>query len=163
MLELTGTPARVVRAPLRRPPVVTGHRFSVLGFPLRPGMGEGAVGSAIGQILAAAAGPEMAWIALEEDAGTPLARGFSGCPVWDHDAEAVIGVTVAADHTQGGRLAYLIPTAELARRWPPLTEVLRAAGYHRSVLRAFGHWDRSARGVQHQTMPGRYFPAGARR
>jgi len=30
---------------------------------------------AVGQVLAAAAGPEMAWIALEEDAGTPLFTG----------------------------------------------------------------------------------------
>ena len=158
VLELTGAPpAGVVPALLRRPPTLTGHRFSVLGFPFRPGMGEGAVVPAAGKVLAATAGPEMTWTALVEDTGTPLAKGFSGCPVWDDDAEAVVGITVATDHTDGARLAYLIPTAELARRWPPLIEALRASGYHRSALRAFGHWDRSVRGVQHQIMPGQYF------
>lgn len=61
----------------------------------------------------------MAWTAVLKDVGTPLARGFRGCLVWDKQAQAVVGVTVATDHAEGARQAYLLPAVELARRWPP--------------------------------------------
>jgi len=64
----------------------------------------------------------MAWTTLVVDSGTPLARGFSGCPVWVDDVQAVVGIMVATDSIPAARRAYLLPTSQLARLWPPLID-----------------------------------------
>ncbi|MGH3717840.1 MAG: trypsin-like peptidase domain-containing protein [Pseudonocardiaceae bacterium] len=90
------------------------HPFRVFGFPRRHDHGVWASG-----VLRArqAAG----WVQMESGpSGYPVEAGFSGAVVWDDEVAGVVGMTVAADARGDLRAAYLIPTEELIRAWPPL-------------------------------------------
>jgi hypothetical protein len=54
------------------------------------------------------------WIQLRTDPGEPdFEGGFSGTPVWDCEAEAVVGMAVAAGEIGGASTAFVIPIAEV--------------------------------------------------
>ncbi|ALG08340.1 trypsin-like peptidase domain-containing protein [Kibdelosporangium phytohabitans] len=98
-------PARV--PPMRRVPQPWTHEFRVLGFP--EGMSDGVWAS--GQLLGQQG---TQWIQLRgAPNGQPVVEGFSGTPVWDADAKAVVGMTVAADGHRDVSTAYLIPIEQV--------------------------------------------------
>src|SRR6266545_247610 len=95
--ELTDlAPAGAEPAPLRRRSMAAGNRYRVLAFP--PGAAEGVWtgGTILGPV-----GPSE-WVQLQ--AGVPrgpaLAAVPGGSPVWDDDAEAVVGMVVAHESVQ---------------------------------------------------------------
>jgi energy-coupling factor transporter ATP-binding protein EcfA2 len=92
------------------------HPFRTFGFPRRYDHGVWAAG-----VLRArqAAG----WVQMETSpSGYAIEAGFSGAAVWDDELAGVVGMTVAADARSDRRAAYLIPTEELIRAWPPLAD-----------------------------------------
>ncbi len=92
------------------------HPFRVFGFPRRYDRGVWVSG-----VLRArqAAG----WVQMEgSPSGYTVEAGFSGAAVWDDELAGVVGMTVAADARSDRRAAYLIPTDELIRAWPPLAD-----------------------------------------
>jgi hypothetical protein len=89
--------------PLRRVEQPWGHEFRVLGFPPRMTDGVWASGELRDR-------QGTGWVQLHGAAGgQPVGAGFSGAPVWDARARAVIGMTVAADADRSVSTAYVIP------------------------------------------------------
>src|SRR6266508_401883 len=141
VLRLAHVPESAVPAPLRRPPTLDGHRFSVHGFPLGPGGGY-ATG-----ILRGRRGPHGRWVQMEDvkTEGAAITEGFSGCPVWDVDLEAVVGTVVSKYQEEGAKIGSMIPVEEIERVWMPLSAWVR----WRLDLdpQAETHWLPRARGV----------------
>lgn len=54
--------------------------------------------------------------------GYSVIQGFSGTPVWDQHLNGVVGMVVEADRQAGLKAAYIIPTPQLIRAWPPLRQ-----------------------------------------
>ncbi|MEJ3652164.1 serine protease [Actinomycetes bacterium KLBMP 9759] len=89
--------------PLRRVDQLWGHTFRVLGFPAGMTDGVWATGAFRGQ-------QGTRWFQLQAAVGEqPIVEGFSGAPVWDEESGAVVGMTVATDHSGKTTTAYLIP------------------------------------------------------
>ncbi|MFE7272778.1 trypsin-like peptidase domain-containing protein [Streptomyces sp. NPDC057623] len=83
------------------------HRFRVLGFPATAEHGAW-IGGRLLDIVG------QGWIAMETDGtGHRIGPGCSGAPVWDEEAGAVIGMTVATDRGASATTSYLIPAAAL--------------------------------------------------
>ncbi|WP_281187809.1 S1 family peptidase [Glycomyces harbinensis] len=101
-------------APLAFPNGMRGHRFSAHGFP----EGERIAREATG-ILRGASGEFGNWVQLDADGmtGWAIGPGFSGAPVYDHEAEAVIGIVALRD---GHRSGHLLPNRYLSEHWPRL-------------------------------------------
>jgi hypothetical protein len=92
------------------------HPFRTIGFPRRYDHGVWAAG-----VLRArqAAG----WVQMETNpSGYAIEAGFSGAAVWDDELAGVVCMTVATDAHSDRKAAYLIPTEELIRAWPPLAD-----------------------------------------
>lgn len=94
-------PVTVTPAPLACPPSVSGHRFSVHGFP----RGEPPARQATG-VLGGASGPAGEWIQIESvrSTGWPVEHGSFGAPIFDHDAEAVVGIVALRDQHRSGHM-----------------------------------------------------------
>jgi len=92
-----------------------GHPFRAFGFPR--GYDNGVWAS--GRMLSREA---TGWLQIEDvkQTGYFIAPGFSGGPVWDETLDGVVGMTVAADTTQGIRAAFITPTGRLVVAWPQL-------------------------------------------
>ncbi|MGH3865783.1 MAG: trypsin-like peptidase domain-containing protein [Pseudonocardiaceae bacterium] len=111
---ISDPPAGVLPASLVAAEDFWSHPFRAFGFPRHHDHGVWASG-----VLRArqAAG----WVQMESGpSGYPVEAGFSGAAVWDDEVAGVVGMTVAADARGDLRAAYLIPTEELIRAWPPL-------------------------------------------
>jgi len=108
LLRLTGAvPRGVTVPPLRRVDQPWGHEFRVLGFPPRMTDGVWASGELRDR-------QGTGWVQLTGTPGGQLVEGgFSGAPVWDAQARAVIGMTVAADADRSVATAYLIPVEQV--------------------------------------------------
>jgi WD40 repeat protein len=143
ILRLHGDPpAEAGHPPLLRPPSMIDHRFRVHGFPA--GIGDA---WATGVIRGSTHGGH--WVQLEsvEVPGHRVERGFSGAPVWDEQAEAVVGIVVVTETDPAVQAARMIPIAALARLWPALEEhVGWRLRFEREELRR--HWEPKARGLK---------------
>ncbi|MFE2925949.1 nSTAND1 domain-containing NTPase [Streptomyces goshikiensis] len=64
--------------------------------------------------------------------GGPLEHGFSGGPVWDEQAGAVVAMVVVAEFS-GARQSFAIPTESLISEIPALAAVLRPASPFRGL------------------------------
>ncbi|MFE6270761.1 trypsin-like peptidase domain-containing protein [Streptomyces goshikiensis] len=64
--------------------------------------------------------------------GGPLEHGFSGGPVWDEQAGAVVAMVVVAEFS-GARQSFAIPTESLVSEIPALAGVLRPASPFRGL------------------------------
>ncbi|MFF4353632.1 tetratricopeptide repeat protein [Streptomyces sp. NPDC001530] len=111
-------------APLRTTaPGTWGHRFRAYGYP--KGHARGGV-PVRGEIVGPA---EREWIQVEANAqaGWAVEGGFSGSPVWDVDADGVVGMLVTRDSVDktDRRTAYAINVEALAHYWPDLAEHVR--------------------------------------
>lgn len=107
ILDLAAAPPTVHVPPLYRPDRLWGHRFRVLGFPA--GMQDGVWSS--GE-LRERQGTQ--WLQMQGNPSSPpIARGFSGAPVWDEEIEAIVGMTVASDVRADSTTAYLVPIEDV--------------------------------------------------
>ncbi|MFD9417370.1 trypsin-like peptidase domain-containing protein [Streptomyces goshikiensis] len=64
--------------------------------------------------------------------GGPVEPGFSGSPVWDEQAGAVVGMVVVAE-SSGARQSFAIPTESLVSEIPALAGALRPASPFRGL------------------------------
>jgi hypothetical protein len=105
LLEMPDELPRECRpAPFAKAEVAPGAAFQTYGFPAGYDRGVPAGGRTKGAIVGGC-------VVIEDTKGFGyfVAPGFSGAPVWSHDA--VIGMIVSADKSQ--RAAYLIPSSLL--------------------------------------------------
>ncbi|MEU8434884.1 trypsin-like peptidase domain-containing protein [Streptomyces sp. NPDC029216] len=109
------------------PPSVWQHPVRVAGFPAGS---PGGVWHA-GRLRGATA---EGWVQLSgaDRQGVPVDKGFSGSPVWDEQAGAVVGMVVAAQ-LSGARQSFAIPTRTLIAEVPPLAAVLTPASPFRGL------------------------------
>lgn len=143
VLELHADPPPDSRQPpLRRPPVLMDHPFHVEGFPAKI---EDAW--ATGVIRGSTHGGH--WVQLEDVKvpGHRIEPGFSGAPVWDDQAEAVVGMIVVAESDATTKTARMIPVTRLQSMWKPLEG---AIGWRLRYDEAESdkHWKPRARGLQ---------------
>ncbi|MEJ2855427.1 MULTISPECIES: trypsin-like peptidase domain-containing protein [unclassified Saccharothrix] len=132
VLRLSSPVPDAVVAPLRAPAALADHPYVVQGF--AGGRHAEARGRLGGRITAG-------WVQMNGDAGHVVDRGFSGAPVWDEVAEAVVGIVVMAQKSVRG--GGLIPIEEVVRLWP---EAAAHVGWR--VDPDDTHWLPRARGVE---------------
>jgi WD40 repeat protein len=153
LLELE-SPVDCAPAPLASPPAMSGHRFSVHGFP----QGDPAARQATG-VLRGASGPEGPWVQMDAERATGWAIevGFSGAPVFDHSREAVVGIVVMRDkpHTRTG---HMLPMSYLRTLWP---EVRRNCRWRLDLETSYGaHWRPRAHGSEPDSPTDEWFFTG---
>jgi hypothetical protein len=127
-------------APLSIPRMLAGHRYVIQGFPDERSYPAEATGR-----LGGGVGPQ--WVQMDEPdpSGFAVDHGFSGAPVWDETAEAVVGMVVARENDPSLRVGQMIPFAEVARLWPDLREWV---GFRLDLDDAFdNHWLPRAQGL----------------
>ncbi len=116
-LELQREPPSGARA-VRSAPIqdVWEHPFRAFGFP--PGQDDGVW--ATGRLLGRQA---TNWVMIEDvkEPGFAVAPGFSGTPVWDTQAQAVVGMVVAASRPTETKTAFVIPWDVLVAAWTLIT------------------------------------------
>jgi WD40 repeat protein len=126
--------------PLLRPPVTRERKVLAEGFP------AGYPGEITSEnVVVAEAGPRREWLQLAPDGrnGFLIEEGYSGTPLWDPDAEAVLGIAMGKDKAERG--AFMIPVRVLAEAWPALEESI---GWRlRFDPDAATHWGPRGRGV----------------
>ena len=140
VLELVDQVApTAITAPLRRPPRLAQRRVSVYGFP----GGEPAARECHG-FLGRASGAAGEWVQFDTDtAGWTIEPGFSGGPVWDEQAQAVVGIVSMYDRHRTG---HVLPVSYLAGLWPELGEQI---GWRLDLDEELDlHWLPRARGVE---------------
>lgn len=124
ILRLVQVPADAQAVRLVDAQDLWGHSVRTFGFPARRDLGVWHSGrlrgrQGAGWIQADAASPT----------GYPIARGFSGAPVWDDELAGVVGMVVAAD-TSAASVGYVIPTEWLLDAWPDLrTDAISPSPY----------------------------------
>jgi hypothetical protein len=145
-------PVPLTPAPLACPPSVSGHGFSVHGFP----GGSSAARHAQGR-LGSASGPTGEWIQIEAEGptGWSIEHGFSGAPVFDHDADAVVGIVALRDQNRSG---HLLPVSYLRTLWPWLGSRIGWRLDLDSSLKT--HWLPRARGSELESDTGYWYFTG---
>ncbi|MCX5379685.1 trypsin-like peptidase domain-containing protein [Streptomyces sp. NBC_00091] len=75
------------------------------------------------------------WVQLSgaDQQGVPVDKGFSGSPVWDEQAGAVVGMVVAAQ-LSGNRQSFVIPTRTLVAEVPALGPLLSPPSPFRGLV-----------------------------
>ncbi|GHF69697.1 WD40 repeat protein [Amycolatopsis bartoniae] len=148
VLELA-EPVEVPGAPLSAPASCAGHEFVTHGF---PGGGED-IAPATG-VLDGAAGPGGQWFAVRRgEERWQSDAGFTGAPVFDRDADAVVGLLVP-----GPDGATVLPLAVLLESWPWLRDLLGWRLDHDPALRT--HWLPRARGSEVESDTGAWYFTG---
>lgn len=92
-----------------------GHTFRAFGFPAAYDDGVWTSGRLLERVSGG-------WVQIEDvkKTGFRVQPGFSGGPVWDEQLNGVVGITVAADMQTETKVAFIIPTQILIKRWPAL-------------------------------------------
>ncbi|MEV0414330.1 trypsin-like peptidase domain-containing protein [Streptomyces sp. NPDC050448] len=128
VLQLAGRPpADAVPMRILEADDLTGHRWRAFGFPRYPGPdGSKDAGIWTRGTIEGREGTGWWQLTCDEQAGFPLAGGFSGAPVWDEEYQGVIGVVVAVEGDQRRRTGYALTVESLAREWPQLRSLLLA-------------------------------------
>jgi len=143
VLQLLGDPPPEARhPPFRRPPSMMDHGFHIEGFPAK-------IGDAWASGVIRGATHGGSWVQLEgvNVPGHRIEKGFSGAPVWDDEAGAVVGIVVVAETDPTAKAARMIPVSALMHLWPPLKQCLGwRLRYDKEELRR--HWAPKARGLQ---------------
>ncbi|GGT16124.1 hypothetical protein GCM10014713_06280 [Streptomyces purpureus] len=114
---------------------LAGHRWRAFGFPRYPGAG-GSKDAGVWTRGTVEGREGTGWwqLTCDEQAGFPLAGGFSGAPVWDEEYQGVIGVVVAVEGDQRRRTGYALTVESLAREWPQLRSRLLDDSPFRELL-----------------------------
>ncbi|HLX57756.1 MAG TPA: serine protease [Ktedonobacteraceae bacterium] len=96
------------------------HPFRALGFPSGYDDGIWATGRLLGR-------QGTRWIQIEgvEVPGFAVIAGFSGAPVWDTQAQGVVGMVVASGQQAAAKAAFVIPADVLKAEWPQLESLMR--------------------------------------
>ncbi|MET7359676.1 trypsin-like peptidase domain-containing protein [Streptomyces sp. NPDC005562] len=126
-------PVQLAPAVFAPPEDAYGHprpRLLVYGFP--KGYEEGSLAeyrATAAQLIA------DEWVQLEAWSahGQPLAPGFSGAAVTLADSGRVVGMVAAAAGAAGVRNGRMLPTAVMARYWPPLGDLVPTPGHRRAA------------------------------
>jgi hypothetical protein len=127
-------------APLTASARLADHRYAVQGFP----RGRRDSAEATGR-LGGVVGPHWVQMTADGTTGFAIDRGFSGAPVWDDDAGAVVGLVVARENDAALRVGHMIPIAEIARLWPGIAKWV---GFRLDLDESFdSHWLMRAKGV----------------
>ncbi|AOR36307.1 hypothetical protein BFF78_39320 [Streptomyces fodineus] len=139
-------------APLACPPGLSGHPFSVHGFP----HGSPAARQVTG-VVRGASGEEGPWVQLDPEgaAGWAIELGFSGAPVFDKSREAVVGIVVIRDDHRTG---HMIPMTYLRRLWPEVRSNCRWRLDLQASYRT--HWRPRARGSEPDSRTREWFFTG---
>jgi S1-C subfamily serine protease len=148
VLELDGdAPGDCAQPPVLCTAGRIGSQFRTVGFPYGLDGGAEARGSIRGDL-----GPGWQWRQLEKaDRSYPIERGFSGAPVWDERGAAVVGlVALKYRADEAPPIAFMIPTAVIARLWPDLDRHLGWRVRFESSDLA-DHWNPRARGVAYDS------------
>jgi len=92
------------------------HPFRAFGFPAGYDDGVWATGRLLGR-------QATDWVMIEDvkTQGFAVVPGFSGTPVWDTQAQGVVGMVVAASRPTETKTAFVIPLDVLAAAWPLIT------------------------------------------
>ncbi|MGV9379635.1 hypothetical protein ACWDRB_27685 [Nonomuraea sp. NPDC003707] len=148
VLELT-EPVDVIGAPLAAPALGEGHEFVTHGFP-----GGGNDIAQVRGVLDGPAGPAGQWFGVRPVAASWQSdAGFSGAPVFDREADAVVGLLAPGS---GG--ARVLPLATLLEPWPWLRGLLGWRLDHDPALRT--HWLPRARGSEVESDSGASYFTG---
>ncbi|WP_172632029.1 S1 family peptidase [Dictyobacter arantiisoli] len=103
------------------------HTFRAFGFPDRYDNGVWTSGRILGR-------DNRGFVQLESThvTGHRIEQGFSGTPVWDEQANAVVGVIVEADRQSATKTAFMLPTlliqdisARLGRKFLSIEQPVR--------------------------------------
>lgn len=140
VLMLEGpVPDGALGAPLRSPPRLSGRAFSAFGFP----RGENVAREAHG-VLGRASGAHGDWIQIDSTTtGWTIEKGFSGGPVWDESAQAVVGIVAMHD---ANRTGHILSISYLTTLWPDLGHYI---GWRLDLdIDLRSHWLPRARGVE---------------
>lgn len=91
------------------------HPFRAFGFPAGQDDGVWTTGRLLDK-------QATNWVMIEDvkEQGFPVARGFSGTPIWDVQLQGVVGMVVAAEGRAEIKAAYAIPVDVLLAAWPML-------------------------------------------
>jgi hypothetical protein len=148
VLDMT-EPTDAVGAPLAAPTLCEGHEFVTHGFP-----GGAADIAQVKGVLDGPAGPGGLWFGVRPVA-VPWQSdgGFAGAPVFDRDAEAVVGLL--APGSSGARV---LPLANLLEPWPWLRSLLGWRLDYDPALRT--HWLPRARGSEVESDSGAWYFTG---
>ncbi len=119
VLEPVNLPADVPALPLMRSGESKGHAFSVFGYPQQGGfLGLNGAGTVLGPARDGQ-GREVLQLASNQ-----VTHGFSGCPVWDVELEAVVGMVSRGFDLdldkKLGDVAFAIPSEVLQMAYPSL-------------------------------------------
>ncbi|MER6000110.1 hypothetical protein ABT120_16185 [Nonomuraea angiospora] len=148
VLELT-EPVDVIGAPLAAPALGEGHEFVTHGFP-----GGGNDIAQVRGVLDGPAGPAGQWFGVRPVAASWQSdAGFAGAPVFDREADAVVGLLAPGP---GG--ARVLPLATLLEPWPWLRGLLGWRLDHDPALRT--HWLPRARGSEVESDSGASYFTG---
>jgi hypothetical protein len=92
------------------------HVFRAFGFPAGYDDGVWATGRLLGR-------QATGWVMIEgvKTQGFGVVPGFSGTPVWDVQAQGVVGMVVAASRPAETKAAFVIPLDVLVAAWPLIT------------------------------------------
>jgi len=92
------------------------HPFRAFGFPAGYDDGVWATGRLLGR-------QATDWVMIEDvkAQGFGVVPGFSGTPVWDTQAQSVVGMVVAASRPADTKAAFVIPLDVLVAAWPLIT------------------------------------------
>ena len=92
------------------------HAFRAFGFPAGYDDGVWATGRLLGR-------QATDWVMIEDvkAQGFAVGPGFSGAPVWDTQAQGVVGMVVAASRPTDTKTAFVLSLKVLAAAWPLLT------------------------------------------
>ncbi|NUM47060.1 MAG: trypsin-like peptidase domain-containing protein [Anaerolineales bacterium] len=109
-------PEKVSALSLQTGDELSGHNFSVFGFPKNYDKGVWVNGKLMGKNA-------DGWVQMNiiELSGYVIAPGFSGGPVWDETLGGVVGMVVATDSNQVHRAGYCIPTTILSEVFSELS------------------------------------------
>ncbi|MGW2110219.1 trypsin-like peptidase domain-containing protein [Streptomyces sp. NPDC001948] len=141
-------------APLACPPSLSGHEFSVHGFPHGSPVARQVTG-----VLRGASGQEGPWVQLDPEgaAGWAIEVGFSGAPVFDRKRDAVVGIVVARDNPDT-RTGHMLPMSYLRSLWP---EVRRNCRWRLDLESSYeAHWQPRARGSEPDSSTDEWFFTG---
>lgn len=135
LLRLTEPVTDVQPLPMADPDSVLEHRALAVGFT------EGEPGETWFQGRFAG-GTSEGWLQLSrvDEVSPHIGRGFSGSPVWDTEAGAVVGLMVAAQPERDTQQSYVLRTRAILREIPGLAGALLPASPFRG-LTPFGETD----------------------
>ncbi|NJP43996.1 hypothetical protein HCN08_11345 [Streptomyces sp. PRB2-1] len=108
------------------PADIRGHAVRTVGFPRHGDEGAWHQGVVRGRVAGGLVQIDRV------GTGYAVAPGFSGSPVWDEDAGAVVGMVATAE-VGAPAVSFMVPVRQMAAVWPPLEVLARPPSPFRSL------------------------------